>query len=42
MKFKGIEINDEFKNLSQSSKYRLVENSSDTYILEQIFKNLLK
>lgn len=42
MRLKGIHIKDSFKNLPESVKYRLVENSSDIKILEVILKNLLK
>lgn len=40
MAFKGITINEEWDNLDEASKYRLVENSSDVNILTAIFKNL--
>ena len=42
MKFKGLNLSNEFIKLPESAKYRLVENSSDTFIMQQILKNLLE
>ena len=40
MKFKGIEINEEWEKLDEATKYRLIENSPDVNVLTEIFKGL--
>lgn len=40
MVFKGLNLKEEFDNLDESSKYRLLENSENVLILTEIFKGL--
>jgi hypothetical protein len=40
MKFKGIEIDDEWEKLDEATKYRLIENSPDVNVLTEIFRGL--
>jgi len=40
MVFKGLDLKEEFDELDESSKYRLLENSENALILAEIFKGL--